>query len=80
MLIREVTIVDSGNSELSPNLTGLNSTKSGRIRFNTAVASNSEVEISIVTSASTYIIDTDKSEISFRVDNGATFPEVSHCG
>ena len=74
------TIVDNTNSQLTARLTSANPMQSRQIQFNPSVANNSEVVISIATSISTYIIDSDNPSISFRVDDGTNLPEVSIVG
>ena len=76
----EDSVVDSINSDpLTVNLTNLTPTITQQIQFNSGVANNSLVEMS-VTSIRTYMIDPAKADISFRVDNGTNFPAVAISG
>ena len=71
------SIVNTATSDsYTINLTSTIPSVTQRVRFNTRIANNSLVEIGITTDSS-YSIDTDKSQISFRVDNGASFPAIS---
>ena len=57
------------------NLTSSAPSATQLVRFNTGIANNNLIEIGIAIDDD-YIIDTNNPNISFRVDNGASFPEV----
>ena len=76
-VVTGTSIVNTTTSDsLTIDLTSSAPSATQRVRFNTGRANNSLVEIGFATDSG-YTIDSDNSQISFRVDNGASFPAIS---
>ena len=74
------SIVNTTTSDsLTINLTNSAPSATQSIRFNTGIANDSLVEVGIA-SGTYYTIDSEKSQISFQVDNGTNLPPVSIFG